>query len=105
MCWRPICKQQKDCGSKNGAARTCELPLPRRERGGVGGGGGWVCGAERSEPPHPRPLPAGERESSSHRQDEQPREAQQHLAVVARLIGADDFPGIGGEKFFAVGGA
>ena len=42
--------------------------------------------------------------ASSHRHDEQAREAQQHLAVVARLIGADDFLGIGGEKFFAVGG-
>src|SRR6202044_4168064 len=41
---------------------------------------------------------------SSHRQDKEARKAQQHLAVVARLVGADDFPGIGGEKFFAVGG-
>src|SRR5580700_8466187 len=74
-------------------------PSPQR-------GEGWGEGVptERSEPPHPGPLANGERGTSSYRQDEQAREAQQHLAVVARLIGADDLFGIGGEKFFAVGG-
>ena len=42
--------------------------------------------------------------TSSHRHDEQAREAQQHLAVVTRLVGGDDLRGIGGEKFFAVAG-
>src|SRR5262249_41117176 len=38
--------------------------------------------------------------ASSHRHDEQPREAQQYFAIDPRLIGANDFLRVGGEKFF-----